>query len=259
MECSINNGIKRKIGYNKMQELYLNYLKNGILHYTNEDKFIHVFNRFPLQRDITFKYCLDHINNITGNKVILELGTSRSFTDGRFPGCNSDDITYWEPNNPEKWDWSAGCFTTFFSKLTDENTHITTVDIVKTHIDRCKYMTNDCKNKINYVINSSENVLNSISPKSVDLLYLDTGDMTPIEPTAELHLREAKIIVERNLLTDNGLILIDDVRNCTPKLNGETSDYGKAKYSIPYFIENGYEIVIDEYQVILQKKQHKNT
>ena len=53
--------------------------------------------------------------------------------------------------------------------------------------------------------------------------------------------------------------LIDDVRNSTPKLNGEISDYGKAKYSIPYFIENGYETVMDEYQVILQKKQHKNT
>ena len=48
--------------------------------------------------------------------------------------------------------------------------------------------------------------------------------------------------------------LIDDVRNSTPKLNGEISDYGKAKYSIPYFIENGYETVMDEYQVILQKK-----
>ena len=237
-----------------MQDLYLSYLKNAMCYYSNEETYIHYFGRIPLQRDITFKFCLDHINKITGNKVILELGTSRSFTDGRFPGCNSDDITYWEPNNPEKWDWSAGCFTTFFSKLTDENTYITTVDIVKNHIDRCKYMTNDCKNKINYVINSSENVLNSVPSKSVDLLYLDTGDMTPIEPTAQLHLREAKIIVEREILTDNGIILIDDVRNYTPKLNGEISDYGKAKYSIPYFIENGYEIVMDEYQVILQKK-----
>lgn len=149
----------------------------------------------------------------------------------------------------ERW-----LFYYLFSKLTDENTYITTVDIVKNHIERCKYMTNDCKNKINYVINSSENVLHSIPSKSVDLLYLDTGDMTPIEPTAQLHLREAKIIVEREILTDNGIILIDDVRNYTPKLNGEISDYGKAKYSIPYFIENGYETVMDEYQVILQKK-----
>ena len=72
------------------------------------------------------------------------------------------------------------------------------------------------------------------------------------------HKTEAKIIVERNVLSDNGLILIDDVRNCTPKLNGGISDYGKAKYSIPYFVENGYEIVMDEYQVILQKNKSYN-
>ena len=37
--------------------------------------------------------------------------------------------------------------------------------------------------------------------KKIDLLYLDTGDMTPIENTALLHLREADIIVRRNLLS----------------------------------------------------------
>ena len=82
--------------------------------------------------------------------------------------------------------------------------------------------------------------------------------MHPIEPTAQLHLREAKIIVEKNILADNGIILIDDVRNCGPKSRGEKSDYGKAKYSIPYFLENGYEIIMDEYQVILKKK-YKDT
>ena len=63
-------------------------------------------------------------------------------------------------------------------------------------------------------------------------MYLDTGDMTPIEETAQLHLREAKIVVNKNVLTDDGIILIDDVRSCVPKEAGETSDYGKAKYSI---------------------------
>jgi hypothetical protein len=41
--------------------------------------------------------------------------------------------------------------------------------------------------------------------KCIDLLYLDTGDVNPVEP------------------------------------------------SIPYFLENGYEIIMDEYQVILRK------
>jgi len=50
-------------------------------------------------------------------------------------------------------------------------------------------------------------------------------------------------------------LLIDDVRSPLPKMtSNETSDYGKAKYSIPYLQENGFEIVMDEYQVLMIKK-----
>ena len=78
--------------------------------------------------------------------------------------------------------------------------------------------------------------------------------MTPIEETAQLHLREAKIIVEKDILAQNGIILIDDVKSVVPKkVDGETSDLGKAKYSIPYFLENGYKSVFNEYQTILIK------
>lgn len=240
------------------EQLYLNYLGKAMNYYVSDDENIKFFGRIPKSRDVSFKFCLDFINdNTTSNKqkLILELGTSRSFTDGRFPeGCNKDNPKHWEPKNPEKWDWSAGCFTRFFSELTNKNVNIITVDMVPNHINRCKIMTNDYKDKIKYVVNYSENVLKQFPEKSIDLLYLDTGDMHPIEPTAQLHLREAKIIVEKNILADNGIILIDDVRNCGPKSRGEKSDYGKAKYSIPYFLENGYEIIIDEYQVILKRK-----
>jgi len=234
---------------------YNEYLKNALGYYYKDEEFIVHFGRVPKSRDVTFQYCLNHLQNMESNeKTILELGTSRSFTDGRFPGCNSDDSRYWEPSQLDKWDWSAGCFTRYFSELTDSNTKITTVDLMRTHINRCKLMTKNYEDKITYVVNSSEKVLENTPEKSIDLLYLDTGDMTPIEPTAELHLREAKLVVERNVLKDSGIILIDDVRSCVPKTSGETSDYGKAKYSIPYFLDNGYEIVMDEYQVILRKK-----
>ena len=236
------------------EKLYLNYLNKALSYYNSDDVFIKYFGNVPKSRDITFKNCLDHINNKnTEKKVILELGTSRSFTDGRFPGCNNNDVKYWEPNNHEKWDWSAGCYTRFFSELTDSKTSIHTVDISPYHINRCKTMTEKFKDKISYYVTSSENILNKLPEKSIDLLYLDTGDMTPIEFTAQLHLREAKIIVERNILKDEGIILIDDVKSCVPKEAGEKSDYGKAKYSIPYFLENGYEIIMGEYQFILKK------
>lgn len=55
------------------------------------------------------------------------------------------------------------------------------------------------------------------------------------------------------VLSDGGLILIDDVRNATPRRFGEGSTLGKAKYSIPYLLENGFEIVFDGYQVAMAR------
>ena len=86
--------------------------------------------------------------------------------------------------------------------------------------------------------------------KSIDLLYIDTGDMDEI--TAELHKREAILIIKHNILKDDGLILIDDVRNPCTRYTRE--NLGKSKYSIPLFLQNGYEIVMNEYQFILKKK-----
>ena len=77
--------------------------------------------------------------------------------------------------------------------------------------------------------------------------------MTPVEVTAELHLEEARIVVERRLVRPGGLVLIDDVRNLAPKKYGEPAGdtYGKAKYSIDYFL-HGFSLVKSEYQVILR-------
>jgi hypothetical protein len=161
---------------------------------------------------------------------------------------------YWEPNNPSVWDWSAGHFTRVFSECTNPNISLCTIDLMRDHIERCKIMTEPFKDKIQYYVMPSEHFLSNCSNKCIDLLYLDTGDVNPVEPTAQLHLREAKIIVERDLMRDGGLILIDDVKNVSSKIvSKEESNFGKAKYSIPYFLENGYEILLDEYQVVLRK------
>ena len=225
------------------------YLDKAIDYYFSKEEQSKYFNSIPLSRYYTFKYCYENMSKKT--PVIVELGTSRSFVDGRFEGCNSDNIKYWEPNNPDKWDWSAGCFTKVFSNLYP-NSEFHTVDLMKSHINRSKLMNSDMKN-ITYHVSSSEDILN-IFEKKIDILYLDTGDMTPIEETAQLHLREAEIIVKKNIMAEGGIILIDDVKSVVPKQYGEKSDLGKAKYSIPYFLINGYEIVMDEYQTILIKK-----
>lgn len=153
-----------------------------------------------------------------------------------------------------KWDWSAGLFTYVFGKhIHNTSKKLVTVDLAKSHLERCKRMTEPFKNNIEYVHMSSEEYLKKI-PFKIDLLYLDTGDMTPIEDTAQLQLREAQIIVARDLMKPGGLILIDDVRNICPKMHGEKSDLGKAKYSIAYLVKNGFDVLIDEYQVLLRKR-----
>jgi len=128
-----------------------------------------------------------------------------------------------------------------------------TVDLDPRHIIRCKIITKPFAHFIRYTVASSVNFLNSITEK-IDLLYMDTGDMTPIEPTALLSLEEAKVVVRRDLITRGCYILIDDVRNQTPKKYGDTTGLGKAKYSLPYLLQNGFEIVADEYQILLRKK-----
>lgn len=233
-------------------EPYQDYLEWG----TYEGQDWNRFKNLPCSRYDTFKYAFDHFDRFHG-KVVVELGTSRSFTHGGLIGCNRDEVVFWTPNQPENWDWGAGFFTRMaavsLSKLQPE---IHTIDIIASHIERCKVMTYDYSNLITYHVASSLDYLRECSfPEGIDLLYLDTGDMTPIEPTALLQLEEATIIVERNLISPNGLILIDDVRNQTPVKFGETSGLGKSKYSLPYLLENGFEVVVDGYQVILQRKK----
>ena len=195
---------------------YEKYLEPAMKYYYDDGTIIKYFNRLPKNRYYTFAICIEYLNNIK-NPIIIELGTTRSYVDGRFEGCNVDDIKYWNPNDMEKWDWSAGFFTYIFGEYVSQtNGTLHTVDICPTHINMCKNMTEQFKNNINYHISSSEDFLNNFEGQA-DIIYLDTGDMTPIEQTAQLQLSEIKIIVERNLLKPTGYILIDDVRNVTPK------------------------------------------
>lgn len=229
---------------------YKYYLMNGTYDGQDWSKFKHI----PLSRYYTFRKAFEHFEQHHG-RVIVELGTSRSFTHGGHMGCNLDDVRYWFPQNPEHWDWGAGFFTRMAAEsLQHLNPKIHTIDIMAQHIQRCRVMTSDFKHMIKYHVCSSLDFLSRCKAESIDLLYLDTGDMWPIEPTAELQLAEAKILVERNVLTKDGILLIDDVRNQTPVKFGETSGLGKSKYAIPYLLEHGFEMVENEYQVILRKK-----
>ena len=237
---------------NKNLDKYKEYLEEGT--YAGFDKSL--ITPCPKSRYYTFKAAFEHFIKTNGT-VIVELGTSRSFVHGQLPGCNCDDIKYWTPDEPKNWDWSAGFFTRVVSETLEFlSPEIHTIDISHQHINRCKIMTKMFEHVLHYhVISSLTFLANAKFNKKIDLLYIDTGDMTPIERTAKLQLDEAKIIVERDIISKNGIILIDDVKNQTPLKFGETSNLGKAKYSIPYFLSHGFEIVENEYQVILKRTQ----
>ena len=231
-------------------EQYKELMDGALRPYFPDEDFVKYYGRLPKFRYDTLKYCWDWFQK-KNFKTIVELGTSRSFVDGKYPGCNSDDVSFWEPNNPEKWDWSAGCFTRVFGELIQgTDIEMMSVDLMPNHIGRSKKMTEGLSN-IEHFVSSSEEFLEA-GEGQIDFLYMDTGDVTPIEPTAQLHLRESKILVEKDLIPIDGLILIDDVRHPQCKLQDE-SEYGKAKYSIPYLQDNGFEVVMDEYQVVLKR------
>ncbi len=209
------------------------------------------YGRIPLSRYYTLRKAIELFKENSGS-VAVELGTVRSFVHGGHPGCNSSDDSYWHPNNPEDWDWGAGCFSRVMAEcLEEDSVEVHTVDISGEHIRRCRLVTSEYKSKFSYHVMNSVAFLAGFK-KKIDLVYIDTGDMTPIEPTAQHQLKEAQAIVEHGVLSDNGVVLIDDVRNSTPIQFGEDSRLGKAKYSIPFLLENGFECVMDEYQVLMK-------
>ena len=238
-----------------MEKVYNNFLEKSMFYYYSKEDFEKCYGRVPKQRNYTFKKCLDSFNDKDWLIEILELGTSRSFVDGRYPGACNPSHKIWEPNSMEKWDWSSGLFTKYFSNVLKErrkNFHLTTVDISPVSIHISKIITQDNNDNIEYITKSSEEVISTCKSKSIDLLYLDTGNMD--EETALLHLREAELVVKHNILKDDGLILIDDVRNPYMLLNNKTTNkLGKSKYGLPFLLKNGYEIIEDEYQVLLKK------
>ncbi len=236
---------------------YKEYLDIG----TNEG--LRFANEFK-SRYRSFNYCMDHLIKLNEQnphmvRCVVELGTCRSFVDGKFEGCNDDNPKYWSPNDFSKWDWGGGCFSLVFGEFLKSwaNHHIKlyTVDINPSHIRRCKIMTDSLGIECRHIVSNSLEFLPSFSQK-IDLLYLDTGDMWPIKEAEELQLAEVKSIVEENHLTDDGLILIDDVMNGTPREQGDLNNtLGKSTLSLPYLLDHGFEVVFSGYQYILKKKK----
>lgn len=193
----------------------------------------------------TFIMSRDLFNKINGS-VILELGTTRSFVNGDYPGCLSNNTDYWDTNSPEKWDWGAGIFTRIFAEeYRNTNVKILTLDISSDHLYRCKIMVSEFNN-VEFICSDSESFLKKLLPNSVDFIYQDTADCG--EFGCLIHKNEAEIIIQNNILKPNGIILVDD------HLNYDRNLESKAKYSLDIYKKAGFNILYEGKQLLLQKK-----
>jgi len=195
------------------------------------------YEQYLNHRTNTFKKTFELLKD-KNDIIIVELGTSRSFKSWGI----SSDLNDWFADSPQMWAWSDGCFTRLFAdNLEGKRFIIYTIDpcsqankVVKTMVDGNKHVKVLQMTSTNFLKNFNE---------QIDLLYMDhleSGEMA-----CKVHLEDSKIIIDKDLMTDDGIILIDDCPNGT---------VGKGKYSIPYLLENGYETILHEYQMILKKK-----
>jgi hypothetical protein len=186
------------------------------------------------------------------DSILIELGTCHSFVNGGLEGCDSSDTKYWHPDQPEMWDWGAGAFSLMATRALPQAT-IWTVDLSLEALARCQVMTKPYANQFRYIQDDAIHFLQEF-PQKADLIYLDTGYVWPPEPTATSQLEQAQVIVERQILRNEGRILLDDTNSMVPAEFGEPCPLCKSRYSLPYFLANGFEIELQKYQTLLRRK-----
>lgn len=192
--------------------------------------------------------------------VIVELGSSRSYVSGGNEGCMDDDPKYWDPDRPERWDWGAGIFSRVCAEIiagTEASLH--SVDPSEKAMRIARTITADIDAHISFHQTTSTEFLRSLG-EPVDLMYMDHHETC--EEGAMLHGSDSKLIVEQGILAQDGTILIDDVHvhgvareratSLLRKVAGKDAlHYGKGKYSIPYLREQGFRVLLEDYQVVM--------
>jgi hypothetical protein len=214
-----------------------------------EPRGIAAYQAFLGKRYATFLAAFESLIAM-GGQTVVELGTSRSFVDGKFQGCMQSDPRYWRPFEPRYWDWGAGIFTRMCPlHLQAYGVRLHTVDTSAAALAIARTITSAYADSIDYHLMSSLRFLQQyqVEPSQglIDFVYMDAGETGP--QSAQLHLQEAQLLIARPILSKRALILIDDV-NLGP---GQAS---KGAYSIPFLLAHGFEVVMEDYQVLLQRR-----
>lgn len=131
------------------------------------------------------------------------------------------------------------------------NSDVYTCDISGQNIQNCKEITKEYNDVINYIVDDSVKFLKEFNG-DIHLLYLDSFDSSAkdkevMKQACEHQLNECKVVIEK--LNKGCFVLLDDV----------TSNHvgGKAEKSIPYLLENGFDLIYENYtdnQVLFQKR-----
>lgn len=227
-------------------------------------------------REKSVRMAMERVAMIPGPVTVIELGVTRSYISSPPPGVDGTNITHWRAENPEVWDWGAGCFTRVAAEalggydfqlhgvdpspvalgvaaeivaplMNDETGEELRTEIGKI-LDPAVMAwsgTAEYRSRIHFHQMTAEQFLTGFEGQA-ELIYMDHGECN--EATAQIHCRDAGIIVERGLVKEGGLVLIDDHGHETRK-----NLVPKSKYSLAVFLEHGWEVIHDGLQILLQR------
>ena len=219
---------------------------------------------------------LERLAATEGPVTVIELGVTRSFIAEPAAGVDGTDPAHWQPGNPTAWDWGAGCFTRVaVEALAGYDFHYHGVDpspkaleVARTvlaplteetgeaaaRVELCGLLgtevlawagTQDMQSRVHLHGQTAEEFLASFE-SAADLIYMDHGECSG--GTAQMHARDARIIVERGLVKEGGLVLIDDHGHAPEK-----ELVPKSRESRAVFEKAGWSVLHEGLQLLLQR------
>ena len=212
----------------------------GKAHTTNRNVLNKVLNHENLfrllgKRTATIKTCFQILASRENELSILEIGATRSFTSGTINTHEFDP-------DPEAWDWGAGCFTAAI-KILFPDCKLTSVDPNPEAIKVSKIILRSLGAEASFKQTNSTDFLNKTADK-YDLIYMDHAESGGNDSCAVLHRNDAALILNKNLVKPDGLILIDDIQTV----------FNKGMYSIPFLEEQGLtHLSKNSYQALFRK------
>lgn len=211
-----------------------------------------------------------------GPVTLIELGVARSFITEPPPGVDGADPAQWQPGQPAAWDWGAGCFTRVAVETLagyDFEYHgvdpsAAALDVARTMLRPLTTAPKEARVRAALAELLDDGVLawagHAETERRVhlheqraaafladfdgqaDLIYMDHGECS--EETAAMHARDAQIIIERGLVKEGGIVLIDDHAH-----DPEKHLVPKSRDSRRIFEAAGWMVVLEGRQLLLQR------